>query len=344
MAMDHKAFVLPMKALAVVTVLMGGAAMSGTADAQEHSLRLSTLMKPDSDGAKAAQRFADKVAEKTEGRIEITVYPASQLGDWIEVHEQVSFGALDLAMQPLSNSYDQRLAIAWFPYTTTTYESAEQAFSDGGYIDEIVDDVIADQNLKLLGVYGVGMGGAGFATEVDNPTDPDARHNLKVRIWPGGTTHRYLMERLGYNTATVPWAELYTGLQTGVVDGQIGGTPELALDNFEDVTKTWIQYNDHFEPAWIFVNRGLYNSLSEADQKALLDAAQEVTKERFAEVEKADQAFLQQMRDAGIEVVVLDGPTLEKFARVTREEVWPQIQDEVGEDVMARLRSGLKLN
>jgi TRAP-type C4-dicarboxylate transport system substrate-binding protein len=92
------------------------------------------------------------------------------------------------------------------------------------------------------------------------------------------------------------------------------------------------------------MNRGLYDSLPEADQKALLDAAQEVTKERFAQVEKADQAFLQEMRDAGIQVVTLDEPTLEQFARITREEVWPQIQDEVGEDVMARLRSALKLN
>jgi TRAP-type C4-dicarboxylate transport system substrate-binding protein len=109
--MNKQAFARSIKALAVASLFIGGAA-----GAQEHTLRLSTLMKPDSDGARAAESFAQKVAEKTDGRIAITVYPASQLGDWIEVHEQVSFGALDLAMQPLSNSYDQRLAIAWFPY------------------------------------------------------------------------------------------------------------------------------------------------------------------------------------------------------------------------------------
>lgn len=337
--MNKEALVRSLSTVALATIVLGGAAT-----AQDYSLRLSTLMKPDSDGAKAAERFAEKVAEKSEGRIQVQVYPASQLGDWIEVHEQVSFGALDLAMQPLSNSYDQRLAIAWFPYTTTTYESAEEAFTEGGFIHQIVDDVIVEQNLKLLGVYGVGMGGAGFATEVANPADPSADHDLKVRIWPGGTTHRQMMERFGFNTATVPWAELYTGLQTGVVDGQIGGTPEMTLDNFKDVTKTWIQYNDHFEPAWFFISRPLFESMPEPDQKALVDAAQEVTKERFAEVEQADQAFLQEMRDAGIEVVDFDEATLEEFARITREEVWPEIEGEVGEEVMAQLRSALKLN
>jgi TRAP-type C4-dicarboxylate transport system substrate-binding protein len=129
-----------------------------------------------------------------------------------------------------------------------------------------------------------------------------------------------------------------------VVDGQIGGTPEMALDNFKDVTRTWIQYNDHFEPAWFVINRPLFESLPEADQQALVDAAQEVTKERFAAVKKADEAFLQQMRDAGIKVVALDEATLEQFARVTREEVWPAIEGEVGEEVMARLRSALPQN
>jgi TRAP-type C4-dicarboxylate transport system substrate-binding protein len=133
-------------------------------------------------------------------------------------------------------------------------------------------------------------------------------------------------------------------MQTGVVDGQIGGTPEMALDNFKDVTRTWIQYNDHFEPAWFVINRPLFDSLPEADQQALVDAAQEVTKERFAAVKKADEAFLQQMRDAGIKVVALDEATLEQFARVTREEVWPAIEGEVGEEVMARLRSALPQN
>ena len=50
------------------------------------------------------------------------------------------------------------------------------------------------------------------------------------------------------------------------------------------------------------------------------------------------------MRDAGIEVVALDEATLEEFARVTREEVWPEIEGEVGEDVMGLLRSALQQN
>lgn len=306
--------------------------------AHAETMRLSTLDKPGSDGANAAQAFADLVKAKTGGRIDVTVYPASQLGDWTEVYNQVVGGVVDIAMQPLSTDSDKRLAITWFPYTFTDYASAAKALSADGYITRIVDGIIADQGLKLLATYGAGMGGAVFAKDVNDPANPDARHDLRIRVWPGGTTHRALMERLGYTVAVVPWAELYTGMQIGVVDGAIGGTPELALDNFKDITKTWIQYNDHFEANYMFMNLAKFQKLAPQDQQALVAAAQEVAAKRFDEVKAADAARLQQMRDAGIKVVEFTPEQLQAFAEVTRKEVWPEIADEVGPDILKQLQ------
>ncbi len=312
----------------------------GPATAQT-TFRLSTLFKPGSAGAEAAEEYARSVEERTDGRVHIDVYPASQIGDWVEVHSQLMQGAVDMALQPLSASFDKRLAIGWFPYMTPTYAAAEQAYSQGGFVFEIVDDIIAEQNLKLLGVHGAGMGGAGFATDVQSPGDPDAEHDIKIRVWPGGTTHRVLMDRLGYSVATVPWAELYTAMQTGVVDGQIGGTAEMTLSNFKDITETWIQYNDHFEPGWFVINRARFQSLPEADRQVLLAVAQEMTKSRFATLREADQRYLAEMRDAGIEVVTFSDEKLARLAEFTRQEVWPEIGDELGEEVMARLREAV---
>lgn len=309
--------------------------------AAETTLRLSTLFKPGSAGAEAAQEYAQRVKEGTDGRVQIDVYPASQLGDWVEVHTQLMQGAVDMALQPLSASFDKRLAIAWFPYMTPTYAAAEKAYSQGGFVFEIVDDIIAEQNLKLLGVYGAGMGGAGFATAVRNPANPGAEHDIKIRVWPGGTTHRVLMDRLGYSVATVPWAELYTAMQTGVVDGQIGGTAEMTLANFQDITEMWIQYNDHFEPGWFAINLARFQSLPETDRQVLLEVAQEMTEARFDELRKADQRYLAEMREAGIEVVTFTGEELERFAEVARQDVWPEIGDQLGDEVMARLREAV---
>src|SRR3546814_15314367 len=100
---------------------------------------------------------------------------------------------------------------------------------------------------------------------------------MKLRIWPGGETHRVLMERFGFSTAPLPWAELYTGMQTGIVDGVIGGTAENQYESFKDVTKLWIQYNAHFAPFYLIARKTTFGSLPAQDQTTNPDAAQEMT-------------------------------------------------------------------
>jgi TRAP-type C4-dicarboxylate transport system substrate-binding protein len=312
--------------------------------ASAETLRLSTLKQPGSDGAAAAQHFADLVSEKTNGELTVKVYPGSQLGDWTEVYEQVIEGAVDIAMQPLATSSDKRLAITWFPYAFTDYDSAKTALSPGGSVFEIVKEVIGEQNLTPLAVYGAGMGGAGFPTEVTDPTDFDAKHDLKVRVWPGGTTHKVLLENLGYNTASVPFAELYTAMQTGVVDGQIGVTATITLENFADVTKTWIQYNDHFESDFIFMNSDRFADLSPEFQDAVRQAAEQVADEQFTAVQAADEASLQTMRDQGVTVVTFDDAQLQALGDRVRDQVWPDIKDELGDETYQALRSAVNAN
>ncbi|WP_292165186.1 TRAP transporter substrate-binding protein DctP [Mesorhizobium sp.] len=331
-----------LKLTARILTITSALLLAGAAHAE--TLRLSTLKQPGSEGEAAALKFAKLVGERTEGRIEVKVYPASQLGDWTEVYEQVMQGAVDMAMQPLATADDKRLAITWFPYAFTNYDTAKESLSPGGAVFGIVSEAISSKGLTPLGVYGEGMGGAGFAKPVENPADPELKRNLKIRVWPGGTTHRVLLERFGFNTATLPWAELYTGMQTGVVDGQIGGTAGMALESFKDITKTWVQYNDHFEGDWFIVNSEKYASLPEADQKILLGAAQEVSAERFEQVKAADAKHLETMKAAGIEVVTFDDATLEKLATVARKDVWPQIADELGAETLGQLKSSLGIN
>jgi TRAP-type C4-dicarboxylate transport system substrate-binding protein len=311
------------------------AGLVSTASAE--MLRLSTLKQPGSAGAEAAQRFADLVEEKTKGELTIRVYPGSQLGDWTEVYEQVIEGAVDMAMQPLATSSDKRLAITWFPYAFTDYDSARVALNPGGSVFEIVKSVIGDQGLTPLAVYGAGMGGAGFTAEVDAPADLEADRNLKVRVWPGGTTHKVLLEELGYNTAAVPFAELYTAMQTGVVDGQIGVTASITLENFGDITKTWIQYNDHFESDFFFINSDRFSELAPEFQTAVSEAAMQIADEQFTAVEAADEAALQEMRDMGVEVVTFSTEQLDAIGRRVRSQVWPEIMGELGEETYAAL-------
>jgi TRAP-type C4-dicarboxylate transport system substrate-binding protein len=83
-----------------------GSVWAPPAFAKNYKWRLSQVMPEDSDFHKRALAFAAEVKEKTNGRIDITIYSGGTLCDWVECHERVMRGDYELAMQPLAPTYD----------------------------------------------------------------------------------------------------------------------------------------------------------------------------------------------------------------------------------------------
>ncbi|MCP4289280.1 MAG: hypothetical protein GY792_33475 [Gammaproteobacteria bacterium] len=311
------------------------------ASAADTTLRLSHLSPPDSDMHAWANKFAERVAAETDGRVEVRVFPASQLGDWEEVYEQLSQGSVDLAIQSVSTKFDSRLALTWFPYTAVDYDSAKEAWNTGGFLYKIVNDLVEPQQIQALAPYAFGLGGVAVGKPVSDPKNPDADHSeLKIRVWPSGVgTHKPLLERLGYSTTTMPWAELYTGVQTGVIDGMVGGVPENAVRDWNGVVDTWLQLNDHFEINWLLGSAFSMANLSEEDAATISKVAADLATERFDAVEAADNAYLQQLRDAGVTVVTYSKDEIEAMAAAVRADAWPLMKSEIGDELYALIQS-----
>lgn len=324
---------------AVSAIALG--ASSFTVNAADTTLRLSHLSPPDSDMDNWAKQFADRVSTATDGRVEVRIFPASQLGDWEEVYEQLAQGSVDLAIQSVSTKFDSRLALTWFPYTAVDYDSAKEAWNTGGFLFNIVDDLVEPQGINLLAPYAFGLGGVAVGKPVADPKNPDADNsNLKIRVWPSGVgTHKPLLERLGYSTTTMPWAELYTGVQTGVIDGMIGGVPENAVRDWNGVVDTWLQLNDHFEINWLLGSAFSMANLSEDDRAAISKVAADLATERFDAVEAADNGYLQQLRDAGVTVVTYSKDEMERMASAVRTDAWPKMKPEIGDELYELIQS-----
>ncbi|MES0885363.1 TRAP transporter substrate-binding protein DctP [Roseibium sp. SCP14] len=301
----------------------------------ETTLRLSHLSPPDSDMDKWAHQFADRVAKETDGRVNVRIFPASQLGDWEEVYEQLSQGAVDLAIQSISTKFDSRLAITWFPYTAVDYDSAKEAWNTDGFLFNIVDELVTPQQINVLAPYAFGLGGMAVGKPVSDPKNPDADHSdLKIRVWPSGVpTHKPTLERLGYSTTTMPWAELYTGVQTGVIDGMVGGVPENAVRDWNGVVDTWLQINDHFEINWLLGSAMSLSRLSTEDKAIVSQIAKELATERFNAVEAADNAYLKQLEDSGVTVVTYSREEINELADAVRADAWPQMKGEIGDQL-----------
>jgi TRAP-type C4-dicarboxylate transport system substrate-binding protein len=325
----------------LMCVFLGLAIISGTvwapgASAKKYKWRLTQVMPVDSDQHRRALAFAEEVKQKTDGRINIQVHSGGVLCDWVECHERVMRGDYELALQPLAPTYDPRLNIGYYmPYLFTNTAEAKEAYKRGGWVFNMVDDLLVDQGIKGLALFP--MGWAGMTTREEPDGWREMKPNkMKIRVMPLKACE-LTYERLGYIPSTIPYNEAFSAIQTGVADGEMGGPPFQGYQ-FRDIQGVWIQYNDYLEPWWFFMNLKLFNELSEADQKILIEAAEQQVLGRWDYFLKEDEEYRQKLKDFGLKVLVPTDQELKAFAKAIRQDVWPKMEPLMGKSLVDRCR------
>ncbi|MDR1797387.1 MAG: TRAP transporter substrate-binding protein DctP, partial [Clostridiales Family XIII bacterium] len=188
------------------------------------------------------EEAAEKIKERTEGRVEVTYYGASQLGGYETVYEEVAAGTIDAAQITVPDTTDARLGAAYLPYYATSFEEAKVLYGTDSFMTQTFAGLTEGDDVKFLGWVLEGFIGMGV---VKDPTDvftPGTAKGIKLRS-PAMATFLYVQEDLGYNPITVPYAEVPTAIQTNVVDGWIGGTPNMNYAWVGDViNKMYVNY------------------------------------------------------------------------------------------------------
>ena len=315
-----------MKRMLVTAATLALLAFTPLAEAEE--LKLSHVRPQDATIDVEVRAFADAVAEATEERVTIGVFPASALGDYTTVQERISVGAVDMAVQPAATAADRRMQISSFPYLAASWEDARRVYGPGGPVYEVMAELYAAQDITMLAAYPVYFGGISLNVPAVNPgsTEPNG---IKVRV-PAIKSFQLSGEALGYIPSPIPFSEAFTAVQTGVVDGVIGSGAEGYYASFRDVTKTYIPANTHFEVWYLIVSNESLSRLSEEDQAALAATAEAFEATRW-EVAEADQAANEQkLAYLGAEIVALEEAELAAMAEKVRAEVWPQVLEDVG--------------
>lgn len=282
-----------------------------------------------------------EIEEKTDGAIKITLYPANQLGDWMEVSEQIMRGAVDIGVLPVSPSYDARLQVRVLPYSVMNWEEAKEAYlGDDPYLFNIMADAMDSIGLKALSVVAAGFGGGGFASVPEfDVLDPAAdKQGYKMRFPPGNQAWEKLVIALGFNPTPVPWGELYIAQQTKLVDCQIGGQPFNTWSSFRDVTKVWVQYNTHFQNSFAYMNKKVWEKLTPEQQKIVADACSKYGAESFTSAMAEDQKYRDSLAEAGIKVIMPTDEQLAVIAKKVRENVWPAMDKVIGKEIMDVMR------
>jgi TRAP-type transport system periplasmic protein len=297
---------------------------------------------PDSHPSSLAmKKLVDRIKEESDGHIEIQMFPNNQLGDYSTVYEEVSRGTIDMALISVPTQLDKLLGITYLPYLVSNYEEAKKVYSPDNYIYSLLTDVHAKQSVKLLGFHMEGFGGIGSKKEIQNIFDSNANKDITLRV-PQMLLFNQPMEDLGFRTTGIPYADLYTALQTGVADGWTGGSSSSNYEGFRDAIKYYYQTNDFMDASSILISDSLWKELSEEDQKLIQSVATDTMNESFEIAAKNEQSYRDKMAEEGIDVTEFSAEELTKLAELTRTNTWPKLEEEYGKDVIQKIKESIE--
>lgn len=328
----QKKWVLSLVLILALAVLAAcGSGDSGSADGDgEVTWKLNHIRPADTRTDVSANEFVDNVMDSTEGRVNIEIYDNSQLGDYQLVQESVSTGEIEMQLATLGTSVDPTLQVAIAPYLVTNWEEAKQLYnSEDGMMNKYLSEQLEKQNIKLLAVYPQYFGSVFLAKDAVDPKNPEVSKDLKIRV-PAMKSFEEFGKGIGFIVTPLPASEMFTSLQTGVVDGVLGGGTELYYNQLSELGEYVLPINTHFEAHYLTVNKDKFESLSEEDQEAILNVAKEFETEAFAQAEEEQNKYNELIEEEGVEVIELTDEEVKVFADKVRKDVWPLIEDEYG--------------
>jgi tripartite ATP-independent transporter DctP family solute receptor len=248
--------------------------------------------------------FARLVEERSEGRIKVEVYTGGQLGgDEKAVLEQVQFGAIDFTRVNISpvTELQPMLNLLQMPYLYRDEEHMHNVL-DGSIGEQFLASV-EDANLVGLALYDAGS--RNFYNSEKPITKLEDMKGLKIRV-PQSSLMMGLVEALGATPTPMAFGEVYSALQTGVIDGAENNWVSYDMNSHSEVAK-YIVLDGHTAPPEIFVaSKMVFDKLSTEDQELIRQAAADSVVWEREEYKGIEDASRQKVIDAGAIVTELE--------------------------------------
>jgi TRAP-type C4-dicarboxylate transport system substrate-binding protein len=326
-------------AVLVMFVLGAMLCMVPAAFAAPVTLKFAGQYPADHPGTKLMESIAKEVAQKTQGRVNIKVYPGNQLGDYTLVYEELIRGTIDMSCTSVPSQFDPRLELMYINGYVTGYDSAKKAFDPKGWLFKKMDELNSRLGVKLLGFYVEGMIGTGTTKPAKDPLNPKVDKGILCRV-PNMDVYKLGAEAQGYRTVTIPYADVYQSMQTGVCDGVNGFATTAALTALGDVLKYWYATNYSMECINYFVSKKTWDKLSPADQKILHEVVTKATMKSIDEAKALDEKSMKAMEAKGIKVFRYSEAQLAPIAKAVAAS-WPKLEGKMTKELITEFRKNL---
>lgn len=275
--------------------------------------------------------FAEEVAKRTDGEVTVKIFPHGQLGNDQQMISGVRSGIIDIEMSGLNN-FDglmPELGALLLPYIFTSREHAYTVL-DG----EVGQAVLAD--FENFDMKGLGFPENGYRNITNSRAPirvPEDVEGLKIRTNNSAALNE-MFALLGANPQPLPVSELYTALETGVVDAQEHPIPITHSFRYDEV-QDYLSMTEHsYSMLVIAMNLKKFNSLTPEQQKVIEDVAKEATDyQRQLSIEK-EASILSDLEERGMEI----NTDVDKAAfQAAVASTWDSYKEKFGEEMINKI-------
>jgi len=254
---------------------------------------------------------ADEIKKRTNGKYEIQVFPASQLGNENQINEALGLGTVDMIYTGVAfaGSIHKPIAITNAPFVLRDFEHWK-AYRDGKLFRDIAKGYEDKTRHKVIALTYYGQRHVTANKEIKKPED---MKGMKLRV-PPAPLFLMFTKSVGANATPIAFAEVYLALQQGTVDGQENPLPTIMAKKFYEV-QSHIMLTGHItESLLTIVGSHVWSKLSDAEKKIVEEVLIQAAAKATDQIRASEQNLADEFRKIGKTVVEVDREAFRKAA------------------------------
>jgi tripartite ATP-independent transporter DctP family solute receptor len=269
----------------------------------------------------AVENMGKKLEQTTSGRLGVQMFGSMQLGGEKETIEQCQVGALQLgrvsvgALGPVVDD----LNVFNLPFLFRNTAHMEKVI-DGPIGQELLDKVTNNPNTHLVGLCWMDAGARNMYDTKHPIKSVDDIKGLKVRVM-GNPMFVDMMNALGGNGVAMGYDQVFSALQTGVVDGAENNPPSFVFDNHYQVAKFYTIDEHLIVPEMLVMSKKIWDSLSKDDQALLTKFSKEAQQEERKLWDIYEKQAMEKAKAAGIQIIAVSDADKKAFQAAVKP-VW----------------------
>ena len=310
----------------LLNLCMGTALVLAAQAASAQTLRAADVHPADYPNVVAVKHMGEKLSAATDGRLDIKTFPGGVLGDEKQMIEQAQLGAIDIirvSMSPVAAILPE-INVFTLPYVFRDEDHLHKVL-DGAIGQEIGDRLTANSQSRLVFLGWMGAGTRNLITK-DPVVKPEDLKGMKIRVQTSPVSIDTL-KAMGANAIAMGTSEVFSGMQTGVIDGTENNPPTFVAHNYLPVAKNYTWSKHFIIPELFLFSKAKWDKLKKEDQDLIIKLAKEAQIEQRQLWQAYNAKSLETMKANGVNFHDIDTDYFYKATQSVRDQYGKDHQD-----------------